>query len=608
MQDVRWLLASLPAAAVALWRAGARAEETAAETGEVSVPQQGATPAPAVEPSVVEVPVEGPAVAAAVLAARQAAAEQSAPGAAAALQVTEAAAEAAQVQGAADLIDALVRSGIVTRAEAEETGLVGVIRPDGPGWTATVELPQGRTAEQAVSKAGELASALRVKSSQVQLGKDTSAEGHEGRFVIWVATGNPYGGAPTPSELLAADSWDFWASGVPLGVNARGVRRILNMLWSSMLIGGLMGYGKSYLARLIAAAAVLDPYVDIVLLSGKSGADWAALKLVADTYITGNSNAVIREMHGAMEDLVAEMARHGEVLEELFETDPRSCPEGKITPELARRDDLHITLLIVDELQEILDAANGLKLINSEEAAEAEASERKVAGQNGKSVMVSLFARFMRVARFVGGIAVIITQRPDSNSVPTELREVAAKRASFRVKGAHSARMVLGDDAVASGAAPHLLLEAHKGVAVIDEGAEEGHDTIRADVIDLDQFRVLCERGRHLRVQAGTLTGQAARRWEQEGVLTERKLLLDAVRHAFESRGEDRARVADLATWLAEDAPDAYGDLTETALAARLREAGAGTTTKIGRVGEIANASGYTLDAIVQARRTVRAA
>lgn len=596
LHDPRLLLVSLPAAAVALWRAGLPIGETTPAGPEVALAQPGLTEADAPV-------VEGPGFAAAITAARQAAAEAGTPGSIAAREVAAAAEQAAQIQGAADLVAALIRAGIVAKGEEEETRLVGVIRPDGPGWTATVELPAGKTAEAAIGKAAELASALKVKTGQIQLSKDHSEDGHEGRLVMWVAsTANPYAGRPVPSELIGADGWDFWKQGIPLGTNARGVRKILSMLWSSLLIGGLMGYGKSYLARLVAAAAVLDPYVDIVLLSGKSGADWAALKLVATHYVTGNSTAVIREMHTVMEEVIAEMAEHGVVLERLFETDPANCPEGKLTPELARRSDLHMTLLVVDELQEILDAAAGMKLVPTDETAEVNEDGRKgPAGQNGKAVMVSLFARFMRVARFVGGMAVIITQRPDSNSVPTELREVAAKRASFRVKGQHSARMVLGDDAVAAGAAPHLLMDAHKGVAVLDEGAEDGHDTIKADVIDLDAFRVICERGRDLRLKAGTLTGQAVRRWEREREeIQRRQVVADAVA-AMDHHKVDRARLVVLAEWMAELSPERWHDLTETTLGGRLRDAGAGTTVRIGAVDGLSKASGYTREQLAAA-------
>ncbi|MFE2911429.1 hypothetical protein [Kitasatospora indigofera] len=599
LQDLRWLLGALPAAAVALWRVGLPADDDGQAPAEAGA---GAATSPQVPAQAVEQPLEGPAFAAAVTAARQAAEVASSPGAVAAREVAQAAEQAAQVQGSSDLVTALVKAGIIAKAEEDETKIVGVIRPDGPGWTATVELPAGKPAEVAISRAAELASALRVKSAQIQMSRDVTEDGHEGRFVIWVAnTSNPYAGAPVPSELIRAESWDFWAQGIPLGTNARGVRKILSMLWSSLLIGGLMGFGKSYLARLIAAAAVLDPYVNIVLLSGKSGADWAALKVVAHAYVTGNSAGVIREMHEVMETLIADMQQHGQELEDLFEKDPKLCPEGKITPELAKSVKLGMTLLIVDELQEILDGAAGIKLTTSDEEAEDGVGR----SQNGKPVMVSLFARFMRVARFVGGMAVIITQRPDSNSVPTELREVAAKRACFRVKGQNSSKMVLGDDAVKDGAAPHLLMDMHKGVAVVDEGAEDGHDTYKTDLINLDDFRVLCERGRALRLKAGTLSGQAARRWESEREgIQRRQIIADAVA-AMDANGVDRARLAVLAPWMAELSPERWHDLTETTLAARLRDAGAGTTGRIGAVDGITKASGYlreTLQTVLDGR------
>jgi hypothetical protein len=596
MHDPRLLLVSLPAAAVALWRAGLRVDDTTQASDGVTLAQPGLAQA--------EQAVEGPGFAAAVTAARLAAVEASTPGAVAAREVAAAAEQAAQVQGAADLINALVKAKIIDKSEMEETSIVGVIRPDGPGWTATVELPGGRPAEQAIGRDAELASALKVKSAQLQMSKDVSEEGHEGRFVIWVAnTANPYAGAPLPSQLIGADSWDFWQQGIPLGTNARGVRKILGMLWSSLLIGGLMGFGKSYLARLIAAAAVLDPHMKIVLLSGKSGADWAALKLVAHHYVSGNTASVIREMHRVMEGTIEDMADRGVRLEKTFETDPKSCPEGKITPELARTDGLEMTLLLVDELQEILDAAAAMKLISADdaEAAAAEEGGRKPTGRNGKDVMVSMFARFMRVARYVGGMAVIITQRPDSNSVPTELREVASKRACFRVKGQNSSKMVLGEDAVNSGAAPHLLLDQHKGVAVVDEGAEDGHDTIKADVINLDDFRVICERGRDLRLKAGTLTGQAAKRWETEREQVQRRQVVTDAIAAMDANRVDRARLVVLAEWMAELSPERWHDLTETSLGARLRDAGAGNTARIGKVDGLEKASGYLRETLAAA-------
>lgn len=426
------------------------------------------------------------------------------------LQSTDAA-----VTGSADLINALIKAKVIDAAERDETHVVGALRADGPGWGATIELPGGRTAEEAVTKLPEIASALRAKRGQLELHADTSDGGHEGRFTIWMANdANPWNRPPVPSELIDAPSWNFWRDGVPLGADAREARRVLRLLWSSMLIGGLQDYGKSYLARVVAAAAALDPRVKIVLITGKPGPDWAPLKQVAHHYVAGATPEKLAQVQRVMDDSIADMQGRGDALERLYEEDPKLCPQGKLTEELAGRPGMEMTLVIVDELQELLDAAANMKVRVGDEDGDGGRA------RSGKDVLVETFARFSRVARYVGGMGLYITQRPDASSVPTLLREVCAKRASARVKGATSARMVLGDDAVAAGAAPHMLVESHKGVFVIDSGAEEGHLTLRGDMINLPEFKDICARGRQLRHEAGTLTGYAAgQQREVEGLV-----------------------------------------------------------------------------------------
>ncbi|MER7875762.1 hypothetical protein ABTY63_19695 [Streptomyces solisilvae] len=482
-----------------------------------------------------------------------------------------ASADPLQIRGAADLITALVKAKVVEASERDETHVVGLIQAFGPGWTATVELPAGRTAADAIGRIAQLASALRVKAGQIELTADSTEDGHEGRFTIWVAhADNPFGTGKSASELIAAEVWDFWADGIPIGLDARQTRRVLDMLWASLLIGGLKGYGKTYLARLIAAAAALDPYVRIILITGKSGPDWVALKKVAHAYVAGATPAKLNEIHGLLDDTIADMQQRGEKLERLFETDPASCPEGKLTRELARRPGTELTLLVVDELQELLLAAAMTK-VKVDENEDGEGGR----GRSGKTVLVEKFARFVNVTRFVGGMGVFITQRPDASSVPTELREVCDKRASARVKGAPSARMVLGDDAVNAGAAPHMLREIHRGVYVMDEGAESGHLTFKGDVIDLPDFGRICQRGQALRIKAGTLTGYAAEHAQAElAAARTAELLADAIT-AFDRLGVTDAQgltAETLAAALAEDHPDRYEGLDAAALRERLRE------------------------------------
>ncbi|WP_369778321.1 hypothetical protein [Streptomyces sp. R33] len=508
--------------------------------------------------------------------------------------------ESARVQGEGDLVTALVKAGIISEAQRDQTHLAGVIQPSGPGWTATIELPRGMPASNAIGKLEELASAMRIKRSRIEIRPDNSADGHDGRLVLWVADqDNPYGSGKTDSELIAAKRWDFWKDGIPLGPDARNNRRTLDLIWSSIMIGGLMGYGKSYLARLIAAAAALDPTVRIIVITGKTGPDWAPLKNVAHQWIAGASPDIIRKVLRVMDTTITEMQDRGTELDRLYEVSPEKVPEGKVTPELAA-DGMGPVLLVVDELQELLDGAALVQVAIDEETT-PEGGRPKT--KNARDILVDSFARYVRVTRFVLGMGVFITQRPSSDSVPTKLRDVCAKRGSFRVKGVNSAKMVLGDDPVNQGAAPHLLGEESKGVVVLELGDEAGHITIKADVIDLPAFKDICLRGRELRLAAGTLTGDALEYGKVDQAAAATSALLADCIAALDANGVDRARTETLLGFLAAYKPGVYGELTGPQLQARLREAGAAGTRKLGACEGLANPNGYTRDQLTEARK-----
>ncbi|MFD8851838.1 hypothetical protein ACFV1Q_24805, partial [Streptomyces sp. NPDC059604] len=314
----------------------------------------------------------------------------------------------AHVRGEADLVTALVKAGIISEAQRDETHLAGVIEPSGPGWAATIELPRGVKASAAISRVADLASALRIKTTRIELTTDTTQEGHEGRARLWVADqDNPYGSQKTPSPLITAPVWDFWSQGVPMGPDARGKRRDLHLLWSSILVGGLMGYGKSYMVRLIAAAAALDPTVRIIVITGKTGPDWAPLRHVAHQWIAGASPDIIRKVLRVMDQTITEMQDRGTELDRMYEEDPDKVPEGKITPDLAKQG-MGPVLLVVDELQELLDGAALIQVPVDEDTT---GEGGRVKTRSGRDLMVESFARYVRVTRFVGGMGAFITQR-----------------------------------------------------------------------------------------------------------------------------------------------------------------------------------------------------
>jgi S-DNA-T family DNA segregation ATPase FtsK/SpoIIIE len=482
------------------------------------------------------------------------------------------------------LLTALVKADIITPAEREETRIVGGIRQDGPGWSATIELPEGVPAIKATAKVSNLAGALRKKASQIEFKPDSSENGHEGMVTLWAGDQpNPFAGPKVYSSLINAPSWRFWQDGIPLGTDARQARQTLNLIWSSILIGGLQDYGKTYLARLIAAAAALDPTVRIIVITGKKSPDWSPLKRIAHRYIAGSDPDVIREIFATMNTVIDDMQARGDELDQLFDKEPHRVPEGKITPELAAAG-MGPVLVLVEELQELLGGAAVTKMPLPDDDSE---NPRLV---SAKPLLVDLFGRFNRAARFVLGMGVYITQRPDSGSVPTELREVCVKRASFRTKSRESSEMILGDMAVAAGASPHALLESSKGVFVLEEGAEDGYRTLRGDVIDLPDFAAICERGRQLRIEKGALSGDAADREERAQRAIQARAVIAEALAVMDQRQVDRIRTETLAA--------AMG-LTADQLKAKMRAAGVPDHTGIGAVEGLQNPRGYKRDMLV---------
>lgn len=484
------------------------------------------------------------------------------------------------------LLSALVKADIITAAERQETQVVGGIRRDGPGWAATIELPEGVPAVRATSKVNNLAGALRKKVSQVEFKPDTSETGHEGMVTLWVSDiPNPHSGPKVYSELINAPRWHFWRDGIPLGMDARQARQVLRLIWSSIMIGGLQDYGKSYLARLIAAAGALDPTVRIIVITGKKGPDWAPLKKIAHRFIAGPDPDTIREVFIAMTEVIDDMQARGEELDRLFDKEPHRVPEGKITQELAD-DGMGPVLLIVEELQELLGGAAITKMPLPDDDSE---KPRLV---SAKPLLVDLFARFNRVSRFVLGMGVYITQRPDAGGVPTDLRDVCVKRACFRTKTRDSSEMVLGDDAVKAGASPHSLLESSKGVFVLDDGDDEGYRVLRGDVIDLPDFVKICERGLELRLAKGTLSGDALLRYRHEQAAQEAGLTVEAGLRVMDDLKVDRMRTETLAAAL---------DLSVDELKTKMRAAGVSDPTPIGEIDGLKNPRGYKRDMLARA-------
>jgi S-DNA-T family DNA segregation ATPase FtsK/SpoIIIE len=268
-----------------------------------------------------------------------------------------------------------------------------------------------------------------------------------------------------------------------------------------------------------------------------------------------------------LKELIAEMERRFSIINGLSD---EVCPEGKLTPQIAKRYDMPPVFVIIDELQEYFSALDPKE----------------------KEVALELLCRLARRGPAAGFILNLASQRPDSDSVPTKLREMISIRFSVRCVDKTSSDMVLGKGKAAIGADASLLSAEHKGVGVLVTGPAE-FDTVRTDYIDLPAFSVVCEKGRALRITAKTLTGDAAGKLADlaapqvtiPAILTD---CLSVMRHA------PTMHTSELLTGLAGLDDDAWGDLTPETLAAALESAGVVRSSKQVRAGaDNQNLAGY---------------
>ncbi|MFI1678826.1 cell division protein FtsK [Streptomyces sp. NPDC020607] len=470
------------------------------------------------------------------------------------------------------LNDALRATGLLKQGgKGDDEGpkvncIMGPLR-DGNGWAVVFDLPRGggKKAPDVLAKRVDIAAELGVDEIQVIMSRVRAAHGgNAGRVSMWVADDDPYLAPPTASPLEALDSFSIWDA-IPFGQDARGNRVSIPIVWQSMFFGGLPRRGKTFSQRLLTAAGLLDPYVRHYVADFKGGQDWIQMRQVAHRLVLGAEEDAIEAFKALLKELLAEMERRFALLRGL----PTSiCPEGKLTPEIVKRYNMPFILFTVDELQEAFLA------VDDQEREE----------------IINDMARIARRGPAAGFISNYASQRPDAKSVPTKLREIITIRYSTQVTDQTSSDMVLGKGKAAQGADASVLSEEHKGVGVLVTGPAS-FVTVKADMLETAGFNAMCAKGRALREQAGTLTGDAANDpsaiAEASGVTVSPVLsdCLSVMRHSV------KMHTADILARL-ENLDEDYGDWDAERLAKELDDAGVKRTTKQVNIGG-KNLAGY---------------
>lgn len=484
----------------------------------------------------------------------------------------------AVAQGVTKLTPDVVIRAFLSCALATEDKPISFSQPiqrDGKGWLCVLDLPYGRTFKEAVKRREAIASGLHVNAVTVFLDPDpVSAR----RVRMWVSDIDVFAQKPIPSPLIRADRFDFWQP-IPFGADARDRLVTLPLVFSSLLVGAIPRMGKTFSARLPAAAAALDPHVRLLVFNGKGCTAWRPFTQVAHVYGSGVRDEVLELLVASLRELVEDMNARFERMSKL-PTD--ACPDAKLTPALARnrRLNMPLTVVAIDEVQRYLEHP-----------------------EHGATIL-ELLVDLVKVGPAAGIMLILATQKPDAKVVPDSLRGQVGCRFAMRVMTYQASETILGAGTYAAGMDASKFLQRHKGVGILlgaddSELSERGGQDVRSHLLSGDDLDAVCARGRALREGDGLLTGMAA----GETPVRPRTLpVLDDVARTFQP-GEDRAWSETIVARLAELDPGSYDGWTTAQLATALKPNHV-TPTQVwgtGEDGKGANRRGYMREAIVQA-------
>jgi hypothetical protein len=215
-----------------------------------------------------------------------------------------------------------------------------------------------------------------------------------------VPPAGPWPLCPDPAAPPARNASDPW----PLGVMEDGsvLSVSLGTSCASLLIGGSPGSGKSIIQAAIAQAA-MDPLAELFLIDLKGGVElncWTA-RASGVAFRQAEATDLLERLVVLMDDRLSAMRLAG----------MRKAPLGPSWPPI---------VVAVDEAAELL---------------------RGTGDKRAGDALTSLIAR----GRAAGILAILATQKPTSDSLPTAVRDLLALRLCFRTGTREQAVAVLGD-------------------------------------------------------------------------------------------------------------------------------------------------------------------
>lgn len=340
---------------------------------------------------------------------------------------------------------------------------------DGQAWQVVFNLPSGIPAKKALGARDGIANGFGVSAQQVHQVRGD----REDRIHLRVSLKLPFSTKPAKGPLLEMERVNLWRP-IWMGVNLRGEEVLTSWVERSGLFGGEPGSGKSAAANDLLLAAALDPTVRMYLADGKAGADITPFEPIA-----------------AMFDTDGEPERLLEILEHIWTVE---IPERRA---LAKE---HGSRKLTEAMAAVDPRVCQAVLLVDEWSSYGAAADRKT-----REEMERLLRLIVQQGRALGFITLAATQKPDSDSVPTGIRDILSIRWAMRCLTPQASDTILGQGYASAGHSAQDILKSQRGVGIYMDGEGAEPELVRGHYYDDDEVALLLDRAYALRQEAGTL-------------------------------------------------------------------------------------------------------
>jgi hypothetical protein len=344
------------------------------------------------------------------------------------------------------LTDALITTGLV---RAPKDGERIMLRRLGPprhtehGTTVVLSLPPGVTCTALAGKREALAASLSVPTARLTVDQDPDAPAN----VVRVRVAAPRDTRTHTAPVARATRTRF-GDPVRVGRRADGTPVTLRLPAHNTLIAGKPGMGKTSLARIVLAHALLDPDARCYVLDGKgSRDDYGHAEALTERTVWGTDEDAPEHLAGMLDEVLAIVR-------------DRNATSG--------RRDWPGVLVVLEELQDVRDGAD----------------------KHGRESIDRALRRIVRMGRAVNVHVVVSTQRPTVTDLPSGVRNLITQGVCLNVRNPAEVEIALG-------VRPDLPVPTEPGRALI--ATPGGVEPVTLDHLTDAGWRAVTERARSLR-------------------------------------------------------------------------------------------------------------